>query len=112
MSKSTFLVVCLSIAVGYILAMGLNRTSAGHPPAPEAFAKEGQVWRYQLMGAGQGSFPTLFVTFDTVTGRVWRRDSDERERGAWHSYGSPASVQPDRVSSIACSKTSPCFLKE
>jgi hypothetical protein len=96
MSRSTILIVCLSIAVGYILATALNRTFAGQPPPPEAVVQQGQVWRYQLTGAGGDSFATMFVT-DTVTGKVWWRESDERERGAWRSYGSPASIQPDHV---------------
>ena len=95
MSKSTILMVCLSIAVGYILAASLNRTSAGQPPPPEAVGREGQVWRYQLMGTGDGPKPTLFLT-DTVTGRVWSRETHDRASDEWRAYGSPA-TRPDRA---------------
>jgi hypothetical protein len=93
MSKSTFLVVCLSIAVGYILATGLNRPSAaGQPPAPEAVAQEGQVWRFQLSQPSDSS--CLFLT-DTVTGKVLARlINTDRE---WQAYVSPTPVQPARV---------------
>jgi hypothetical protein len=92
MRRSTILVVCLSIAVGYVLAIGLNRTSTGQPPAPEAVSQEGQVWRYQLSQSGDGSW--LFLT-DTVTGKVWYRVVN-RDR-EWQAYGLPTSVQPARV---------------
>jgi hypothetical protein len=63
MSRSTILIVFLSIAVGYILAGGFYRISAGQPPAPEAVAPDGQVWRYQLMQSGDNR--SVFLT-DTV----------------------------------------------
>jgi hypothetical protein len=97
MSKSTILTVCLSIAVGYIVATSLNRTSAGQPPLPEPVGQEGQVWRYQLMAAGDDSNPTLFLT-DTGTGRVWRRWSSPRfDQDDWHPYGSPAAKTSERA---------------
>jgi hypothetical protein len=92
MSKSTILVACLSIAVGYILALGLNRTSAGQPPAPEAVAQEGQVWRYQLSQSSDGSW--VFLT-DTVTGKVWSRIFNGDHE--WRALGSPTSARPARV---------------
>jgi hypothetical protein len=90
MRRSQILVVCLSIAVGYILATALNRPSVGQPPRPEPIAQEGQVWRYQVMGAGEGSFPTLILT-DTITGRVWVRLTLPNARDDWRALGSPAS---------------------
>jgi hypothetical protein len=96
MSKPTFLTVCLSIACGYILATALIRTSAGQPPAPQPVRQDGQVWRYQLMQAGEGNLPTLFLT-DTVTGRVWWRGGDERDDNPWHTFTSPAHQEADRT---------------
>jgi hypothetical protein len=95
MSKTTILTVCLSISVGYIVATSQNRSSAGQPPLPEPVGQEGQVWRYQLMQAGEGRTPTLFLT-DTVTGRVWWRGTHETARDEWQAYGSPT-AKPDRV---------------
>jgi hypothetical protein len=97
MSTSTILTVCLSIAVGYILASALNRTSAGQPPPPEPVGQEGQVWRYQLLAAGVDSSPTMYLN-DTVTGRVWWRSLNEHfDPSGWHACGSPTSKTPDRV---------------
>jgi hypothetical protein len=96
MRKSTILTVCLSITLGYVLATSLNRTTAGQPPLPEPVGQEGQVWRYQLMFAGEGHTPVLFVT-DTVTGRVWSRGTHERASDEWHPYGSPAAKASERA---------------
>jgi hypothetical protein len=90
MKRSQILVVCLSIATGYIVATALNRPSAGQPARPEPIAQEGQVWRYQVMGAGEGGYPNLVLT-DTVTGRVWIRSSNPKVRDEWNELGSPAS---------------------
>jgi hypothetical protein len=89
MSRSQILVVCLSIVVGYILATALNRPTVGQPARPEPFAQEGQVWRYQLMGGGPGGYPSLILT-DTVTGRVWIRESNPKISDEWHAFASPA----------------------
>ena len=72
MSKSTILSVCLSIAVGYIVATVLNRSSVGQPPPPEPVGQEGQVWRYQLMQTDDNRPAGLYLT-DTVTGKDWYR---------------------------------------
>jgi hypothetical protein len=69
MSKSTILSVCLSVALGFILALALNRSSAGQPPPPEPVGQEGQVRRYQLSHPSN-NYMMVYLT-DTVTGRVW-----------------------------------------
>ena len=92
MSRSTILIVFLSIVAGYILAGGFNRSSAGQPPAQEAVAPEGQVWRYQLMQSGDSSL--VFLT-DTVNGRVWCRGL--RTDSEWQALGSPAERKQDPV---------------
>jgi hypothetical protein len=94
MSRSTILVVCLSIAVGYILANGFNRSSAGQPPEPVAGALEGRVCRYQFSHSADGRYPAMFLT-DTVTGRVWSRGFNTDSQ--WHAFGSPAEGKQDPV---------------
>jgi hypothetical protein len=86
------LIVFLAIAVGYIFATALNRNSVGQPPAPEAVAQEGQVWRYQLMQSGDSS--SVFLT-DTVNGRVWCRGL--RTDSEWQALGSPAERKQDAL---------------
>jgi hypothetical protein len=90
MPKSQFLLACILIVAGYILATALNRPLVGQPPRPEPVGEESQVWRYQLMSVGEGATPRLFLT-DTVTGRVWTRFTHTNDRTGWLAYGSPAS---------------------
>ncbi len=97
MRKAHVLVVCLSIAVGYILATALNRSSVGQSPPSGPVAQEVQVWRYQVICTGDArDYPTLTLT-DTATGRVWVRDGHPNARDEWHSLGSPASPRVDKA---------------
>ncbi len=95
MKKSQIFAVCLSLLVGYVAATSLNHTSAGQPPAPQPAGQEGQVGRYQLMSAGEGFYPSIILT-DTMTGRVWIRDSNPNIPEHWRALGSPASPPVDR----------------
>ncbi len=47
------------------------------------------------MNAGEGFYPSIILT-DTVTGRVWIRDSNPFVHGDWHALGSPASLPVER----------------
>ena len=94
MSKSTIPSVFLSIAVGFILATALNRSSAGQPPPPGPVGQDGQVWRYQLLQSSDNNYSGVYLT-DTVTGKVWFHGMNRD--GAWFAFGSPAQVSPDRV---------------
>jgi hypothetical protein len=94
MNKSTILTVCLSIAVGFILASALNRSSAGQQPPPETVGREGQVWRYQLLQASDNSYVRVYLN-DTVTGRVWAHGMKSDDK--WLAFESPAASPSDRV---------------
>ncbi len=96
MKKSQIVVVCISLVVGCIAATSLNHSSADQPPAIVPAGQEAPVWRYQLMSAGEGFYPSIILT-DTVTGRVWIRDSNPNAGGDWHALGSPASLPKQRT---------------
>ncbi len=88
MRKSQLLTIGLSMLVGYLLAMSLNRTTSGQPPVPRAVVQEAPLWRYQLTAPGTGGFSDYLVVTDTVTGHCWVRTS--RVGGPWQDLGTPA----------------------
>ena len=56
MRKPQILTIGLSLLVGYLLAMSLNRTSSGQPSAAQPAAQEAAIWRYQLTAPIGGAF--------------------------------------------------------
>jgi hypothetical protein len=86
MRKPHILTIGLSLLVGYLLAMSLNRTSSGQPPAPQPTA-QGAAGRYQLTVPTDGVF-RVFILTDTATGHCWIRNNTTA--GRWEDFGSPA----------------------
>jgi hypothetical protein len=86
MKKSQIIVVCVSLAVGYIAATSFNRTSAGQPPAPQPVGQEVAVWRYQLTVPIEGIYDGYAILTDTATGHCWKRYHNEDK---WEDLGSP-----------------------
>ena len=87
MRKPQILTIGLSLLVGYLLAMSLNRTSSGQPSAPQPAIQEAVVWRYQLTTPIGGAFSDTAILTDTATGRCWIHSSAQNSQ--WVSLGSP-----------------------
>ncbi len=87
MRKPQILTIGLSLLVGYLLAMALNRTSSGQPSAPQQAAQEAAVWRYQLTAPIEGGYSGYVILTDTATGHCWRIHSAGGSR--WENLGSP-----------------------
>jgi hypothetical protein len=91
MRKSQVLVVGLAVVVGYILAIALNRPTAGQPSSLEALPapQPSAVWRFHTTVInGGGSYPLLILT-DTTTGHCWFRDSSPQDDAEWRDLGTP-----------------------
>lgn len=94
MRKSQALVVGLALVSGYILAVALNRPTAGQPPAIEALPARAPVvpHRYQTTVLNNGgSYPLLILT-DTDTGHCWMLESGPQEEEEWRDLGAPAAA--------------------
>ena len=93
MRKSQVLVVALSLVAGYVLAIALNRPTAGQPPALEALptSPPAAVWRFHttVINTG-GSYPVLILT-DTTNGHCWILESGPQEEEPWRDLGIPGS---------------------
>jgi hypothetical protein len=92
MRKSQLLVVGLALVAGYVLAVALNRPTAGQPPALEALpAHQPAIWRFHttVLNTG-GSYPLLILT-DTTTGHCWMLESGPQEEEEWRDLGAPGS---------------------
>jgi hypothetical protein len=93
MRKSRFLVVAFSLLAGYVLAITLNRPTAGQAPALEALpaSHPAAVWRFHttVMNTG-GSYPILILT-DTTNGHCWILECGPQEEEGWRDLGTPGS---------------------
>jgi hypothetical protein len=91
MRKSQTFVVGLALAAGYVLAVFLNRPTAGQVPALEALPapQPAAVWRFHttVFNTG-GGYPLLILT-DTTTGHCWIRESGPHEDEEWRDLGTP-----------------------
>ena len=92
MRKPQVLTIGLSLLVGYLLAMSLNRASSGQPSAPQPAAQEAAVWRYQLTAPIEGGYSDYVILTDTATGHCWKRHN---ARGShWENVGSAVNLNP------------------
>jgi hypothetical protein len=93
MRKSQVLVVGLALVAGYVLAVALNRPTAGQPPALEALPSHEPDTRARfhttVLNNG-GSYPLLILT-DTTTGHCWMLESGPQEEEEWRDLGAPGS---------------------
>jgi hypothetical protein len=95
MRKSQVLVVALSLAAGYVLAIALNRPTAGQPPAIEALpaSPPAAVWRFHTTVVNNGgTYPVLILT-DTADGHCWVLESGPQEEERWRDLGTPGSAK-------------------
>lgn len=91
MRKSQVLVVGLALAAGYVLAVALNRPSAGQPPALEAMPEHqpaNQPRFHTTVLNNGGSYPLLILT-DATTGHCWMLESGPQEDEEWRDLGAP-----------------------
>ena len=93
MRKPQILAIALSLMAGYVLAIALNRPTAGQPPALEALpaSQPAAAWRFHttVMNNG-GTYPVLIVT-DTTNGHCWILESGPQEEEEWRDLGTPGS---------------------
>ena len=91
MRKSQVLVVGLALVAGYVLAVALNRPTAGQPPAidPLPAPHAAASWRFHTTVLNNGgSYPLLILT-DTTTGHCWMLESGPQEEEEWRDLGKP-----------------------
>ena len=91
MRKPQILTIGLSLFVGYLLAMTLNRTSSGQPSAPPPATQEAAVWRYQLTSPIDGGYKGYVILTDTATGHCWMRYN--AGGSGWENLGSPVNLK-------------------
>ncbi len=95
MRNAQVLVVGLALLSGYVLAMAINRPSAGQSPAIDPLPDRPAtvVSRYQTtIVASNQPYPLLILT-DTATGHCWVRESGPQEEDEWRDLGAPASAR-------------------
>ncbi len=102
MRKSQVLVVGLALVAGYVLAIALNRPTAGQPPAVEPLPapQPAAVWRFHTTVInGGGSYPLLILT-DTTDGHCWLRDSSPQDDDEWRDLGRPGAPRKERPAAM------------